>query len=601
VSPAVFTVTPGYSRPPLTGTFRWQTDCADISDQYYSVVFKATDSLTANGTQLSDLKTVQIKVVGPPPEGLVVTAEAGKTTISWDKPYFCENARGKYFYGFSVWRREGNNPFVPDTCTPGLAGRGYTEIAFRVTRMQNGRYIFEDTKVERGRTYCYRVMAKFARISPGGYPYNLVEGLPSKEVCVQLPRDLPIMTNVSVRTTGVTNGEIEVVWTKPVAKDLDTLLNPGPYRYQLLRATGAGTPSAFTEVVGASFVRNRFWQANDTSFIDRSLNTESNQYHYKVAFYAASKPDPLGFSNEASSVFLTAGATDQASELTWIQRVPWANFRYIIYRKNLAGGFDSIGVSTTPRYTDRGLVNGQRYCYKIRTIGTYAIQGVRSPLLNHSQEACNIPIDTIPPCVPTLTVKNLCQDRQSGTVAGPPYENKLEWTNSNTCPGADDTDSYKVWYAPTPNAPFVVLETLNGANKTTYTHTLDNNLAGCYAVSATDTAGNESRRSNVVCVDNCPDYLLPNAFTPNGDGHNDVYTPFPGWRFIEKIELQILNIWGNVVFTTEDPAINWNGTTSDGKEASDGTYYYVCRVFERRVEGIVARPDALRGYIELVR
>jgi gliding motility-associated-like protein len=563
------------------------------------VVFKAVDSLNAKSTQLSDLKTVLIKVVGPAPEDVKAVADIGRTTVSWAKPYFCENAANKYFYGFSVWRREGSSPFEPDTCSPGMAGRGYTEIAFRTVLMRDGRYIFEDTKVERGRTYCYRVLAKFARVSAGGYPFNLVEGLPSAEVCVQLPRDLPIMTNVSVEKTGANNGEMSVVWAKPVAKDLDTLLHPGPYRYQLLRASGTG---GFAEIPGASFVADRFWKANDTAYLDKGLNTEGLQYRYKVAFYTGGAATPLGFSNEASSVFLKVDVTDQASLLSWQEKVPWTNFRYVIYRNNLSGGFDSIATVTTNTYTDRGLTNGLRYCYKVRSIGTYAIKGVRNPLENNSQESCNIPLDTVPPCPPVLTVTNLCDDLVPGTtIEGPPYENQLQWNNTNDCDGSDDTKLYRIWYAPTDNAPFVLLETNMGATNTRYTHALPNDLAGCYAVSALDTIGNESRRSNVVCVDNCPNYILPNAFTPNGDDQNDFFVPFQGWRFIDHIELQILNRWGNLVFSTTDPAINWDGTTSDGKNAAEGTYFYVCKVYERRVEGVVPQAGVLSGYIELVR
>jgi gliding motility-associated-like protein len=113
--------------------------------------------------------------------------------------------------------------------------------------------------------------------------------------------------------------------------------------------------------------------------------------------------------------------------------------------------------------------------------------------------------------------------------------------------------------------------------------------------------GNESLLSNLFCVDNCPNYELPNAFTPNGDGANDLYTPFPGWRFIQSIDMQIFNRWGNLVFQTTDPNINWNGTNEKGNELSEGTYFFVCKVYESRVGGVVLRPGVLSGYIELVR
>lgn len=600
-SPATFTAPSGFIDPPVNGTFRWQTACEHISNQPYSVVFKAVDSLNKVAPQLADLKTVSIKVVGPPPEDVQVKAQLGVVEVSWEKPYFCENAAEKYFYGFSVWRREGSNPFPIDSCTPGLKGRGYTELVFVTKQEKDGRYYFKDEKVERGRTYCYRVLAKFARISAGGYPYNLVESLPSEEMCVQLPRDLPLITNASVLQTDPVSGQIRVCWSKPVAGDLDTVLNHGPYRYQVLRETGL-SGGTLQEIPGASFTATDFWQANDTCFTDENLNTSGQPYHYQIAFYVRGETTPLGTTNQASSVFLTVNSTDNTNLLTWQANVPWGNYRYTIYRRNdTTGSFDSIGTSVTRSYDDRGLINGKEYCYYIRSEGTYSIGGVIDPIFNNSQEACGIPIDTIPPCVPMLTIKNICTEENSVEV-GPPYENILSWTNPNTaCSGTDDAVQYHLWYAATDGEPLALLAVIDGAENTGFVHTLADGLAGCYAVSAVDSTGNESALSSSQCVDNCPAYELPNTFTPNEDGHNDAFTPFPNYRFIDRIDMQIFNRWGNVVFETSDPAINWTGLNRDGSAVAEGTYFYVCKVYERRVEGVVLRPDVLSGYIELIR
>lgn len=598
-SPAIFAAAAKHDPWPVFGTFKWVTACEHISDQPYSVVFKATDSLGV--PQLADLKTVRIKVVGPAPKGLQAEVNQTNVEISWDKPYKCEGAAENYFYGFSVWRREGSNPFVIDTCTPGLQGKGYQELVFVTKGVKNGRYWFNDTNVERGRTYCYRVLAKFARLSAGGYPYNLVESLASEEVCVQLPRDLPLITNVSVETTGTANGKMKIAWSKPIAADLDTLINHGPYRYQLLRGTGFNT-GPMVELPAANFVANAFWQANDTIFeFDQNLFTAGSPYHYRIDFYAKGN-QLLGSTNKASSVFLTASPSDKTNLLSWQETVPWGNYRYVIYRKNdLTQLFDSIGESSTQKYEDRGLINGKEYCYYIKSIGTYSIGGVADPLANLSQETCSVPTDLIPPCPPVLTVKNLC-DVPNNLPSEPPYQNNLSWTNPNvTCNGADDTDTYRIWYAPMEGETLTPLGSQDGASNTTFTHSLEAGLAGCYAVSAIDSVGNESALSNTVCVDNCPKYELPNVFSPNGDDANDLFTPFPGWRFISRVDFQVFNRWGNLVFNTSDPALNWNGRDQQGKELSEGTYLYICKVYESRVGGTVLRGEVLSGYIELIR
>lgn len=599
-SNATFSVQPpGWQPSPVSGVFNWITACEHISNQPYTVVFKATDSLTT--PQLADLHTVTIKVVGPAPEGLQADAALGNIDLSWDKPYVCEGAANDYFLGFSVWRREGSNPFVPDTCTPGLAGRGYTELITVTRAEKNGRYAYQDSNVERGRTYCYRVLAKFARISAGGYPYNIVESLASEEVCAQLPRDLPLMTNVSVETTDAATGRIRVAWSKPVAGDLDTVINHGPYRYQLLRAPGF-SGGTFSDVPGASFVANEFWLANDTIFeFDENLNTVDGPYRYKVDFYVQGNV-LLGSARDASSVFLTVASTDQTNLLSWEALVPWSNYNYRIFRKNdLTGLFDPIGSSSTESYEDRGLMNGQQYCYYVESEGTYSISGLLNPLFNKSQEACGVPIDSVPPCPPVLSVSNLCDDPNSANQ-GPPFLNNLSWTNPNVaCGGSDDAVGYRIWFTPVEGEPLVLLADQSGATNIEFEHTLEAQLAGCYAVSAIDSVGNESVLSNLVCVDNCPNYELPNAFTPNGDGANDVYTPFPGWRFVQSVDMQIFNRWGNLVFQTTDPNILWNGTNEDRKELAEGTYFFVCKVYESRVGGVVLRPGVLSGYIELLR
>ncbi|MBL7802174.1 MAG: gliding motility-associated C-terminal domain-containing protein [Saprospiraceae bacterium] len=601
-SPATFTAPAGWAVPPVLATFKWNTTCEHISNQTYTVVFKANDTTGVNNVpSLSDLQTVSIKVVGPPPEGVQASAQLGAVEITWDKPYSCEDAEEEYFYGFSVWRREGSNPFPIDTCMPGLAGKGYTELTFITREELNGRYYFKDTNVERGRTYCYRVLAKFAKRTALGYVYNLVESLPSEEVCVQLPRDLPLITNVSVLDTDPANGRMEIRWSKPVAPDLDTVLNHGPYRYQVLRAPdfSGGT---LEEVPGASFVAQNFWQANDTVFIDNGLNTAGQPYRYRIAFYVRGEDTPLGYTNIASSPFLSIASSDNTNTLSWRADVPWNNYEYAIYRlNNNTGVFDSIGRSAVPSYADTKLQNGAEYCYYVRTQGTYSIGGVADPLFNLSQRNCGTPIDTMPPCAPALEVDNLCTTGEA-TLPDPPYENFLNWTNPNlSCPNTDDVVRYHLWYAPGPDEPLALLETFEGAGSTAYTHLLDLGLAGCYAVSAVDSFSNESTRSAVLCVDNCPEYVLPNAFTPNEDGANDRFRPFPGWRFVERVDMQIFNRWGNLVFSTTDPDINWDGRNESGQELAEGTYFYVCQVYEQRVEGVVRRPEVLSGYIELIR
>ncbi len=57
---------------------------------------------------------------------------------------------------------------------------------------------------------------------------------------------------------------------------------------------------------------------------------------------------------------------------------------------------------------------------------------------------------------------------------------------------------------------------------------------------------------------------VPNAFTPNHDGKNDVFKALL-FGDIRKYELIIYNRWGNEVFRTRDPGIGWDGTFKGGE------------------------------------
>ncbi len=602
-NPATFEVPPGgpdvYQDHPLVGTFRWETQCEHISDQFYSVVFKAVDDF--NGTTgLATLKTVRIKVVGPPPEDVQAEASTDSIVVSWAKPYFCENAQDNYFRGFSVWRRENSNLFPLDVCEPGLEGQGYTRLIVDTKEMENGRYTFTDLDVERGRTYCYRILGEFAKTTVSGFAFNRVQSLPSDEICIQLGRDIPLITNVDVMTTSNTNGEIEVRWTKPLAEDLDTLLNPGPYIYELWRAEGI-VQAGLQPVLGASFTSSSFANANDTVFIDTGLNTVDNAYTYQIAFYVNGENTPLGETAPASSVYLTVAPTDEANQLSWSEDVPWDNFEYTIYRRDPGSTtFNPIATTDIPEYLDEGLINGEEYCYYIESMGSYGVTGVMTPLLNKSQEVCSIPEDNVPPCPPILIVSNSCEDA-SNTEPEEAFFNTLSWTNpNNLCEDTDDVASYNIYYAAVEGEQLEWIAVIDGANDTTFIDQPELGVAGCYAVTSVDFVGNESPFSNIVCIDNCPVYTLPNVFTPNGDNANDLFIPFP-YRFIDRIDLKIYNRWGNLIYETTNPDINWNGTNLRGEAVAEGTYFYSCNVFERRSSGIVESIDVLSGYIELVR
>jgi gliding motility-associated-like protein len=100
---------------------------------------------------------------------------------------------------------------------------------------------------------------------------------------------------------------------------------------------------------------------------------------------------------------------------------------------------------------------------------------------------------------------------------------------------------------------------------------------GQYWLQVTDYNGCAGRDTVVVVLKtDCPKVVyFPNAFSPNHDGHNDIFRPFAGAP-LEKYSLEIYNRWGQKIFTSNDPLAGWNGEYRD-VPATTGAYIYLCR------------------------
>lgn len=565
---------------PLQVDFFWQTNCDRVRLQPWTVTFKATDN--DSPVPLVDIESVNITVVSPGPQALTVTPQGSSMNLFWT-PSPCTPS-GNPVVGYKIYRHQGPSGWNPSQCETGVpAYTGFVLIG-TINGLNNTSFVDNNggAGLIPGIDYCYRVHTFFL---------DGAESYASPEICSELLRDVPVITNVDITSTDLLTGTLDVRWVNPLADTInfDTTQHPGPYVLKVRRTDNSYVMPLQPSPVLCTTMVSQYFTGIPTLFQDVNLNTEFNPYTYRIDFFAMNGTDSIGNSQSASSVFLSTTPSDNQILLTWRDTTPWINDTVAIFRFNTTTSlWDSIAFVLGNSYIDDSLVNGVSYCYYVKTHGSYSNALLPSPLLNRSQEKCDTPMDLTPPCAPQLGVNSDCFIAQ----------NQLIWTNPNnmSC-GTDDVVSYNIYYTPTEGGALVLLATVQLSSDTMIVFSNLTSVAGCYAVTAVDTFGNESLYSNIVCVDNCPEYVLPNVFTPNADGTNDFFIPFP-YQYIESVDIKIYDRWGVLVFETKDPALNWDGhDKNSGKLCSDGVYYYTCTVNEIRLEGIV--PRKISGFFHL--
>lgn len=70
-------------------------------------------------------------------------------------------------------------------------------------------------------------------------------------------------------------------------------------------------------------------------------------------------------------------------------------------------------------------------------------------------------------------------------------------------------------------------------------------------------------------------FMIPNIFTPNGDGINDIFTVVE--KGLKSIDAEIYNRWGQKLYEWHTVNGGWNGNSASGVAASDGSYYYIIK------------------------
>jgi len=117
-----------------------------------------------------------------------------------------------------------------------------------------------------------------------------------------------------------------------------------------------------------------------------------------------------------------------------------------------------------------------------------------------------------------------------------------------------------------------------------------------YCVQLKVTSSFGCKDSVLKCIDviNKDSIFIPNVFTPNGDGPNDILIVYTSG--MKQFTFEVFDRWGLKIYEGNLPKIEWDGRTTAGVPATDGTYYYIYNG-----EALTGKKYTGSGFITLLR
>ena len=125
------------------------------------------------------------------------------------------------------------------------------------------------------------------------------------------------------------------------------------------------------------------------------------------------------------------------------------------------------------------------------------------------------------------------------------------------------------------------------------TPTIDVTKKGYYVFTISNSC--ETMIDSVYIAEKVCDIEMPNVFSPNGDGINDLYHIKGDDEIFKEFHIVIVNRWGNIVKQYEDPTGTWDGTDASGNYVNAGVYFY-------KVDSVTLQDEVLvkEGFIHVV-
>jgi gliding motility-associated-like protein len=367
--------------------------------------------------------------------------------------------------------------------------------------------------------YCYRIST--AKICP-----NYFVGQPSNEVCT-----------IFVQAVAINQAQIKITWNP--LKDV----NFSP-TYSILADSGTTA-----EYVIANGIK-------DTSFIFTGCIFAG---HFRVRVidpisgcesYSNVSNDESVYNLPVTAIRLCIASVDSSNKgvhLKWFREKDDDFKTYRIYRADAgSSAFSLVGevnVQNDTTYFDQtALVGEKSYCYYVDAV-----------------DVCELTASTQTECTILLSA-----DRTGYTV-------DLSWNQYSGWNPAD----YSFSLFSVQNDKSQILKGNFTSSDLTYNDSEIVNEVSvyCYKIEATNRTTNECEhtQSNTVCITFSPTLYLPTAFSPNGDGINDIFEVKGSFHL--SYEFVIYNRFGNLIFTSNNVQDSWDGNYK-GSPAPEGVYTY---------------------------
>ncbi len=190
----------------------------------------------------------------------------------------------------------------------------------------------------------------------------------------------------------------------------------------------------------------------------------------------------------------------------------------------------------------------------------------------------------------TYSISDLCGDTATQTIVVNEVPLAVTSHTDETCIGAADGTAQLDISGGT--SPYIIVWSIGGSSVS-----LLNLDPGEYSYTISDQNNCTTAGSIIILsgIDDCstPHVWVPNVFSPNGDGENDIL--FVRGEGISHMEFIIFNRWGQKMYESSNSTNGWDGTFK-GKACPDGSYSYVLKVkFTNNTETVKS------GNITLVR